>query len=52
MHRTPVARGLVLEPEPWQWSSSRHYARGERGPGLVNEQRIAEGRNAGASNRV
>ena len=31
MHRNPVKRGLVLEPEQWIWSSSRHYAYGEPG---------------------
>jgi putative transposase len=42
MHRNPVQRGLVLQPEQWLWSSFRHYADGERGPVLVNESRKAE----------
>jgi putative transposase len=42
MHRNPVKRGLVLEPEQWAWSSFRHYAYGEAGPVLVNEARRAE----------
>jgi len=42
MHRNPVQRGLVLEPQQWLWSSFRHYAYGERGPVLVNETREAE----------
>jgi|SRR5579863_3414410 len=42
MHRNPVVRGLVLEPEQWNWSSYRHYAVGERGPVLVNEPQKAE----------
>jgi putative transposase len=42
MHRNPVARGLVLAPEQWEWSSYRHYATGEPGPVLVNEARKAE----------
>jgi putative transposase len=42
IHRNPVKRGLVLEPEQWAWSSYRWYALGERGPVLVNEQRPAE----------
>jgi putative transposase len=33
MHRNPVKRGLVLEPEQWRWSSFRSYAYGE--PGVV-----------------
>ena len=37
MHRNPVKRGLVLEPEQWVWSSYRHYAYDEAGPVLVNE---------------
>jgi hypothetical protein len=42
MHRNPVKRGLVLEPEQWPWSSFRYYAYGERGGVLVNEQRRAQ----------
>jgi len=42
MHRNPVARGLVLEPEQWKWSSYRWYANGESGPVLVSEARRTE----------
>jgi putative transposase len=42
MHRNPVKRGLVVEPQDWTWSSFRHYAYGEPGPVLVNEQQRAE----------
>ena len=42
MHRNPVVRGLVPEPEEWNWSSCRHYALGERGPVLVNEAQKGE----------
>ena len=28
IHRNPVARGLVANPEDWPWSSFRHYATG------------------------
>jgi putative transposase len=42
MHRNPVERRLVLEPEQWRWSSFLHYAQDERGPVLVNEQPKAE----------
>ncbi len=31
MHRNPVARGLVANPEDWEWSSFRHYATGLEG---------------------
>jgi hypothetical protein len=36
MHRNPVKRGLVLEPEQWRWSSFRSYAYGEAGAVKVN----------------
>lgn len=42
MHRHPVTRGLVLEPQEWMWSSFRHYAHDEPGPVRVNEQGKAE----------
>ena len=42
MHRNPVKRGLVLEPEQWRWSSYRYYAYDEAGAVLVNEERRAE----------
>jgi hypothetical protein len=38
MHRNPVKRGLVIEPEQWKWSSFRAYWNGERGPVRVNYQ--------------
>jgi putative transposase len=31
MHRNPVKRGLVNEPQDWQWSSFRHYLLGVEG---------------------
>ncbi|SRR5258708_3616022 len=37
MHRNPVKRGLVLEPEQWEWSSFRSYAYREQGRVKVNE---------------
>jgi putative transposase len=30
MHRNPVIRGLVSRPQDWEWSSFRHYLKGER----------------------
>ena len=41
MHRNPVQRGLVRQPEEWRWSSFRYYAFGECGPVVVNEQQQA-----------
>ena len=39
MHRNPVKRALVLEPEPeqWAWSSYRSYALGEEGVVKLNQ---------------
>lgn len=31
MHRNPVKRELVHEPQDWTWSSFRHYLTGEKG---------------------
>ena len=42
IHRNPVKRGLVLEPQQWAWSSFRHYAYNEPGPVVVNEVERAE----------
>ena len=38
MQRNPVKRGLVEQPEQWQWSSFRAYYYGERGLVRVNFQ--------------
>ncbi len=38
MHRNPVKRGLVEQPDQWKWSSFRTYFYGERGPVRVNFQ--------------
>jgi len=32
IHRNPVTRGLVENPEDWPWSSYRHWLTGEPGP--------------------
>lgn len=37
MHRNPVQRGLVQEPEQWRWSSFRSYAYGEVGAVRINQ---------------
>jgi putative transposase len=37
MHRNPVKRGLVGEPDQWRWSSFRFYAYGEVGIARVND---------------
>ena len=38
MHRNPVKRGLVEQPEHWKWSSFRAYFYGEPGLVRVNSQ--------------
>jgi putative transposase len=37
MHRNPVKRGLVTEPEQWRWSSFRDYLHGQTGKVRVND---------------
>lgn len=32
IHRNPVKRGLVANPEDYRWSSFNHYATGDPGP--------------------
>jgi putative transposase len=50
MHRNPVQRGLVSEPEQWAWSSFRSYAYGEVGMVRINqwEPAVMRGREAAA----
>jgi putative transposase len=38
IHRNPVRRGLVKNPEDWQWSSYRHYLTGEVGVVEIESQ--------------
>ncbi len=40
MHRNPVTRGLVSEPDQWRWSSYRSYAYGEVGLVKVNRWEV------------
>lgn len=40
LHRNPVTRGLVEQPEEWPWSSFRSYAHGETGPVRVNDGQV------------
>jgi putative transposase len=42
MHRNPVKRGLVEEPERWRWSSFRSYACGEAGLVGINDWQLLE----------
>jgi putative transposase len=39
MHRNPVTRKLVQEPEQWRWSSFRSYAYREEGAVKINQWR-------------
>ena len=45
IHRNPVKRGLVPEPELWEWSSYRSYAFGE---GQSQDQSVAESGDEGS----
>ena len=36
MHRNPVKRGLVLDPDQWEWSSFRSYGYQEVGRVRIN----------------
>ena len=46
VHRNPVKRGLVMEPEDWKWSSFRDWWSGEAGvvevesPGTVRRRSL------------
>jgi len=42
MHRNPVKRGLVEEPDEWPWSSFQSYAYGELGPVRINDVSVLE----------
>ena len=42
MHRNPVKRGLVAEPDQWTWSSLRAYLYGEPGPVRVNDSEVLD----------
>jgi putative transposase len=37
VHRNPVVRELVQEPEQWPWSSYRSYAFGEEGAVRIHQ---------------
>ncbi len=49
IHRNPVERGLVAEPDQWLWSSFRSYLYGEVGPVRVNDWQLLELRAAGTA---
>ena len=44
IHRNPVKRGLVEEPEDWKWSSFVHYATGTEGIVEIESQWTARRR--------
>jgi putative transposase len=44
IHRNPVTRGLVENPEDWAWSSFRHYLTGEAGIVEIESQWTARRR--------
>jgi putative transposase len=49
IHRNPVHRGLVDQPEQWPWSSFRHYATGEIGAVEIESHWTAHRREAALS---
>ena len=44
IHRNPVRRGLVSQPEDWAWSSFVHYATGAEGSVQIESQWTARKR--------
>jgi putative transposase len=44
IHRNPVMRGLVINPEDWEWSSYRHYVSGVEGVVEIESQWTARKR--------
>ena len=44
MHRNPVTRGLVANPQDWAWSSFRHYFSGVEGIVEIESERTARKR--------
>ena len=44
IHRNPVKRGLVEEPQDWPWSSFRHYLSGAEGVAEIESQWTARKR--------
>ena len=40
IHRNPVKRGLVEDPEEWRWSSFRSYAHREPGVVRINDASV------------
>ena len=44
IHRNPVKRGLVQDPEDWPWSSFRHYVSGVEGVVEIESQWTARKR--------
>jgi putative transposase len=49
LHRNPVKRGLVVNPEDWKWSSYRHYALREAGAVEIESEWTARDREQQAS---
>jgi putative transposase len=51
IHRNPVKRGLVEQPQDWQLSSFHHYATGERGTVEIESFWTVAGKGTGARER-
>jgi putative transposase len=51
LHRNPVKRGLVRNPEEWKWSSYRHYALREIGVVEIESEWTARDREGRAGDK-
>jgi putative transposase len=52
IHRSPIHRGLVEQPQDWRWSSFRHYATGVRGTVEIESFRSAAQRERDAEKTI
>ena len=50
VHRNPVIRGLVEQPEHWAWSSFLHYSKGVPGTVEVEPAWVARARDIASAN--
>jgi putative transposase len=52
IHRNPVKRGLVANPEAYEWSSYNHYATGARGNVEIESEWTARDRQTHSSQKA
>jgi putative transposase len=51
VHRNPIKRGLVQDPQDWEWRSFRHYALQETGIVEIESEWTARDRENGSTGR-